>query len=201
MSLLSSLLLLIWLCVWRHLWRSYYYKKDKILWFILLLFASFCTAWLALKYADGWLRETSSRHALWTWFILSSALALISLILWARSWCGIDWCWCLHWGICTLSEEALARNEIRDLSPWDDLKLIEWIWPIIEEHLYANWIKTYEQLADQYPIHLKNILDRAGDRFSIHSTDTWPMQAGLARDKNWDDLKLLQEKLKWWKSS
>ena len=77
----------------------------------------------------------------------------------------------------------------------DDLKKVEWIWPVIEDHLNKNWIYTFEQLADSDPVHLRSVLDQDGDRFINHHPDTWPSQAALARDGNRDKLASLQETL------
>jgi len=78
----------------------------------------------------------------------------------------------------------------------DDLKVIEWVWPVIEKHLHAHGIYTYEQVADTDPIHLKNILESWGDRLAIHDPETRPLQAAYARDGDLSWLAKYQETLK-----
>ena len=78
----------------------------------------------------------------------------------------------------------------------DDLKVVEGIGPVIEKHLHANGIRTYEQLADADPVHIKSILDSAGDRLAVHDPETRPAQAGYARDGDLTALAKYQETLK-----
>lgn len=59
----------------------------------------------------------------------------------------------------------------------DDLKIIEWIGPKIEQLLHAGGIKTYKQLQNAEVITIKNILDAAGKRYQMHNPTTWPEQA------------------------
>jgi large subunit ribosomal protein L27 len=77
----------------------------------------------------------------------------------------------------------------------DDLKKIEGVGPKIAEHLAAGGIVTFSDLADASQEKLKQILTDAGPRYQMHKPDTWPMQAALARDGKWDELKVLQDEL------
>ncbi len=77
----------------------------------------------------------------------------------------------------------------------DDLKIIEGIGPKIEELLNADGIRTFARLAASNPQHLAGILDAAGARFQIHNPETWPQQAALARDGQWEQFTALQERL------
>ena len=77
----------------------------------------------------------------------------------------------------------------------DDLKMVEGIGPAIEKLLNNSGIYTFDQLVSASPDLLANILDKAGPRFQIHSPETWPAQAALARDEKWEELASLQEKL------
>lgn len=77
----------------------------------------------------------------------------------------------------------------------DDLKKIEGIGPKIESILHKEGILTFAKLADTEETTLKEILLRQGERFRVHNPQTWPLQATLARDKKWDELKLLQADL------
>ena len=51
------------------------------------------------------------------------------------------------------------------------------------------------QLAQLSVIDIKDILSDAGPRFRVHDPTTWPLQAELAADGNWDELREWQEKL------
>lgn len=77
----------------------------------------------------------------------------------------------------------------------DNLKIIEGIGPKIEEVLKNNNIKTFTQLADTSVEELNSILEKAGNRFSIHNPLNWSSQAVLARDGKMKELEILKEKL------
>ncbi len=77
----------------------------------------------------------------------------------------------------------------------DDLKIVEGIGPKIEELLHESGISTYSDLANSNSQALDRILQQAGNRFGMHSTDTWPRQAALARDGRWKELEQLKERL------
>ena len=77
----------------------------------------------------------------------------------------------------------------------DDLKKIEGIGPKIAETLNANGIVTFADLADAKLETLQQILADAGARYKAHDPSTWSEQAELARDGNWDELKVLQDAL------
>ncbi|MDD2380497.1 MAG: DUF4332 domain-containing protein [Mariniphaga sp.] len=77
----------------------------------------------------------------------------------------------------------------------DDLKKIEGIGPKIAEILNQTGITTFAELAAASPEKLKEILIEAGTRYASKNPATWPQQAQLAADGNWDELKELQDKL------
>lgn len=76
----------------------------------------------------------------------------------------------------------------------DDLKIIEGIGPRIEEVLKAAGVTNYAALADLRPGRLQTIMREAGKRMA--KPDTWPEQARLAADGEWQALKELQDSLK-----
>jgi len=78
----------------------------------------------------------------------------------------------------------------------DDLVVIEGIGPVISGLLNKNGIYTFAQLAGASANSLRSMLDSGGPRFRIANPETWPTQAVLARDGNWDALKALQDSLK-----
>ena len=77
----------------------------------------------------------------------------------------------------------------------DNLTKIEGIGPKIAEHLNAAGITTFAGLAGTEVSAIQEILNNAGKRYAIHDPGTWPMQADLAANGKWDELKDLQDKL------
>ncbi len=77
----------------------------------------------------------------------------------------------------------------------DDLKRIEGIGPKIEELLNDDGIRTFAKLAATSPRHIAGLLSAAGPRFQIHNPETWPQQASLARDGQWEELKVMQHRM------
>jgi small subunit ribosomal protein S16 len=77
----------------------------------------------------------------------------------------------------------------------DDLKQIEGIGPKIAEVLNAAGIMTFAQLADTTAEKIKEILDAAEGNFAAHDPGTWPAQAKMAAEGNWDELKKWQDEL------
>jgi predicted flap endonuclease-1-like 5' DNA nuclease len=78
----------------------------------------------------------------------------------------------------------------------DDLTKIEGIGKKIETVLNKGGILSYKQLAKTTAKKLKQLLEDAGPKFSMHIPTTWPKQAKLAADGKWDELDNLQHKLK-----
>ncbi len=77
----------------------------------------------------------------------------------------------------------------------DDLKIVEGIGPKIEELFNKSGIFTFEQLAKMTAAEMKQILDKAGNRFHIHDPTTWAEQSAMARDNRWGELKRWQDEL------
>ncbi len=78
----------------------------------------------------------------------------------------------------------------------DNLEIIEGIGPKIAEILNRNGIETFVQLASTDVQCLRDILHTAGTRFRMHDPATWAKQSALASIGKWDELKMLQHKLK-----
>ena len=76
----------------------------------------------------------------------------------------------------------------------DDLTKIEGIGPKIAEHLNAAGIASFAQLAATSPDQLKSILDSVGG-FAAHDPATWPDQAQMAANGEWDKLSEWQDVL------
>jgi predicted flap endonuclease-1-like 5' DNA nuclease len=78
----------------------------------------------------------------------------------------------------------------------NDLKLIEGIGPKIEEIFKKKGIRTWARLAESKVADLRDILEKAGSRFSLHNPATWPRQSRMAAKGEWKKLKAYQDKLK-----
>ncbi|MGD8398452.1 MAG: helix-hairpin-helix domain-containing protein [Anaerolineae bacterium] len=94
-------------------------------------------------------------------------------------------------------EEEALLPEPEDEPEVDDLRKVEGIGPKIASVLQAGGIRTFAQLADATPDEINTILDAENPRLARLATpDSWPEQAALAADGNWDALAALQGKLK-----
>jgi predicted flap endonuclease-1-like 5' DNA nuclease len=78
----------------------------------------------------------------------------------------------------------------------DDLTVIEGIGPKIQMLLNQYEIYTYRQLAESDVTKLKEVLAAAGSQLAMHDPGTWPSQANLAANDQWDTLKSVQGFLK-----
>ena len=96
----------------------------------------------------------------------------------------------------TISKVAKKANGMAKKGLKDDLKKIEGIGPKIAELLVNAGVKTFDQLSQQTPEQIKDILNAAGKRFRIHAPQTWPEQAKMAAEGRWDELKKWQKELK-----
>ena len=102
------------------------------------------------------------------------------------------------------AEQALARvaaNEARTgtaavpaIDDGDDLKVIEGIGPRFESVLKAAGVRTFADLAELRPGRIETILREAGGRMADPAT--WPAQARLAAEGNWQELSAMQSMLK-----
>lgn len=77
----------------------------------------------------------------------------------------------------------------------ENLTKIEGIGPKVNELLQNAGINSFAQLAAASFDSLKEILAGGGSRYQMMNPTTWPQQAQLAADGNWDELKALQDKL------
>jgi predicted flap endonuclease-1-like 5' DNA nuclease len=77
----------------------------------------------------------------------------------------------------------------------EDLKIIEGIGPKIEELLNKHGINNYSTLANMNPIRIAAILRSAGPRYQIHDPSSWPQQATLAEEGDWEGLKEIKIRL------
>jgi small subunit ribosomal protein S16 len=77
----------------------------------------------------------------------------------------------------------------------DDLTKIEGIGPKVSEVLTAAGIGTFALLGAATPDKVKEILAEAGSRFKMQDPTTWPKQATMASNGEWDALKKWQDEL------
>lgn len=77
----------------------------------------------------------------------------------------------------------------------NDLTLVEGIGPKISQLFIDAGISTWRALGETAVADCQKVLDDAGDRYTVHNPGTWPRQAKLAADGEWQKLFDWQEKL------
>lgn len=77
----------------------------------------------------------------------------------------------------------------------ESLRIIEGIGPKIEALLADSGIHSLKDLAETDLERLQEILQAAGERYRLHDPSTWPEQARLATEGEWDQLKSFKEYL------
>jgi len=77
----------------------------------------------------------------------------------------------------------------------DKLQIIEGIGPKMEEVMHENGIHNFSTLSLSSPEKLREILNKYGDKYRIIDPNTWPRQASLAHERNWNELITLQKSL------
>ncbi len=77
----------------------------------------------------------------------------------------------------------------------DDLTLIEGVGPRAVEFFGEEGITTWKQISEMTPEACKAILEKAGGRFAQQDPSTWPEQAKLAVQGEWQKLFDWQEEL------
>lgn len=78
----------------------------------------------------------------------------------------------------------------------DDLKLVEGIGPAIENILKMAGIHTFEALAKSDPEEIESLVQVAEPKLRFINASTWPAQARLAMNKEWEVLKDYQDQLR-----
>lgn len=77
----------------------------------------------------------------------------------------------------------------------EDLKKIEGIGPKIAGLLEEAGINSWQKLSEASVEQIKEILVAAGSRYKAFDPTTWPKQAAMAAQGNWDELKKWQKEL------
>ena len=90
---------------------------------------------------------------------------------------------------------ATKSSEAPKAAQKDNLTKVEGIGPKVNELLNGAGIMTFADLSKASFDTLKGILTDAGSRYQMMDPTTWPQQAGLAANGQWDELKVLQDKL------
>ncbi len=96
----------------------------------------------------------------------------------------------------TVDDTPKATKPAKSSKKKESLTIVEGIGPKIESLLIADGIITLSDLASADIEALGAILKKAGPRYQMHKPDTWPQQAALARDGEFEALDTLQEQLK-----
>lgn len=91
------------------------------------------------------------------------------------------------------AEKVMVKLGILKAWKLDDLKAVEGIGPKIAGLLNDAGINTWRELANTSVDRLESILEAAGKRYQLADPSTWPKQAGLAADGNWDELERYQD--------
>ena len=89
--------------------------------------------------------------------------------------------------------KAKVAPKTKKADKGDDLKKIEGIGPKIAELFNNAGIVTFSDLAGAEVDKLKEILLAAGSRYKMHDPTSWPDQAKMAADGEWDKLKEWQD--------
>ncbi len=88
--------------------------------------------------------------------------------------------------------KALGRS--RKLDP-NDLTVVEGVGPKVAGILNGAGIHTWSDLAATPVSTIQELLDAAGSRYNMHNPSTWPQQAGLLQQGEWEQFKALTNKL------
>jgi len=77
----------------------------------------------------------------------------------------------------------------------DDLSVIEGIGPKIADLLDGHEVRTFAVLAETSVERLRAILTEGGPGFRLADPTTWPRQARLAANRDWERLQQLKQQL------
>ena len=75
----------------------------------------------------------------------------------------------------------------------DNLEIIEGVGPKMSELLKENNVNDWASLAAMSPKEIKEVLNKYGDRYRIIDPKSWPLQAELANQNQWNQLIAHQE--------
>ena len=105
-----------------------------------------------------------------------------------------------------VKEEAPKKEEKKEETPKkatktkvakaDDLTKIEGVGPKAAEALANAGLDTFGKVADSNADKMKEILTEASSRMAHLDPTSWPKQAKMAADENWEELKVWQDNAK-----
>lgn len=78
----------------------------------------------------------------------------------------------------------------------DDLTVVEGIGPKISELFHNHDVKTWHSLAECSLEKCQEVLISGGKRFEIHNPGSWPLQARMAFNGEWEKLSKWQDEHK-----
>ena len=92
------------------------------------------------------------------------------------------------------TEEAPKKAAAKKTaSKGDDLTKVEGIGPKVREVFNEAGIMTFADLAEQKADKLAEILIEANSRYKMFDPTSWPIQAKMAAEDKWDELKKWQD--------
>ena len=96
------------------------------------------------------------------------------------------------------AKKAAPKAEAKKAAPkasakGDDLRKIEGIGPKTSEHLNNAGITSFAAMAEASVERIREILEEAGPRYKSIDPTSWPVQARMAADGQWDELKKWQD--------
>ena len=75
----------------------------------------------------------------------------------------------------------------------DDLTIVEGIGPKIQELFHNYNVNSWKELGEISVSRCQEILNTGGERYSVHNPGTWPRQATMANNGEWQTLKDWQD--------
>jgi len=93
----------------------------------------------------------------------------------------------------TAGASSFTAKTVVDDSVKDDLTRIEGIGPKIAEHLNNDGIWSWKQLSESAVSRIQKVLDNAGPAYKVHNPGSWPKQALMCVNKEWDKLDKWQD--------
>lgn len=95
----------------------------------------------------------------------------------------------------TATSSSKSESSVYAVLQSDQLQVVEGIGPKMESVLKDNDIKTWGDLSSSSPEGLRKILDSYGSKYKIIDPATWPEQAGMANEGDWEGLIARQKQL------
>ena len=94
-----------------------------------------------------------------------------------------------------LEAAKAAGFKLKQKDGQDDFTLIEGIGPKINDLIHAAGIHTFAELAETSVDAIQKILDDAGPNYKLAKPGSWPDQAKMAANNEWEALKKWQDEM------